>query len=112
MQKISQIISLAVVIITISVVGPIHAQNEIKNKVTNFTTLMPIESASVYIQNTTIGTVTNVDGRFVLLVPSEHQNDTLVISSIGYKSYKIKIDEFDETEEIYLEEISIVKTQV
>lgn len=79
-------------------------QTEIKNRIADFSTFLPIESASVYIQNSTIGTLSNVDGRFSLVVPNEHVNDTLVISSIGYKSFKIPINEFDETEDVYLEE--------
>jgi hypothetical protein len=80
------------------------SQTEIKNKIIDFSTLLPIESASIYIQNTTIGTVSNSDGRFLLQVSKEFQKDTLVISSIGYKSFKIPVNEFDNTSEIYLEE--------
>ncbi|SEA70523.1 carboxypeptidase-like regulatory domain-containing protein [Bizionia paragorgiae] len=80
------------------------SQQELKNKIVDFMTLEPLESASVYIQNTTIGTVSNSDGKFVLLVPQAHINDTLVVSSIGYKSYKMPIALFDNTKEVYLEE--------
>lgn len=81
-----------------------YSQLEVKNKITDFATLMPIESASIYVKNTTIGTVSNADGKFVLQVPQEFITDTLIISSIGYKSYKIPVNEFDNNEEIYLEE--------
>lgn len=80
------------------------SQTELKNKIVDFSTLMPIESASIYVKNTTIGTVSNEDGKFVLQVPNELQSDTLIISSIGYKSFKIPVNEFDNTEEVYLEE--------
>ncbi|MEO8774607.1 MAG: carboxypeptidase-like regulatory domain-containing protein [Gelidibacter sp.] len=80
------------------------SQKELKNKISDFGMLMPIESASIYVQNTTIGTVSNADGKFVLLVPVQFEQDTLVISSIGYKSFKILVGEFDNTQEIYLEE--------
>lgn len=80
------------------------AQTEVKNKITDFATLMPIESASIYVKNTTIGTVSNADGRFVLQVPPEFSKDTLIISSIGYKSFKVPVNEFNNDEEIYLEE--------
>ncbi|SDB49846.1 CarboxypepD_reg-like domain-containing protein [Flavobacteriaceae bacterium MAR_2010_188] len=80
------------------------SQKELKNKIVDFTTLAPIESASIYIQNTTIGTVSNVDGKFALLVPKEFESDSLIISSIGYKSFKTPIEEFDSSAEIYLEE--------
>ncbi|MFK7781126.1 carboxypeptidase-like regulatory domain-containing protein [Psychroserpens sp.] len=81
-----------------------YSQTELKNKVVDFTTLLPIESASIYIKNTTIGTVSNQDGKFVLQVSKELEFDTLIISSIGYKSFKIPVNEFDNSEEIYLEE--------
>ena len=80
------------------------SQKEIKNKISDFSSMMPIESASIYVQNTTIGTVSNADGKFVLLVPVQFESDTLVISSIGYKSFKTLVREFDNTQEIYLDE--------
>ncbi|WP_159021406.1 carboxypeptidase-like regulatory domain-containing protein [Formosa sp. L2A11] len=81
-----------------------YSQTELKNKIVDFSTMIPIESASIYIQNTTTGTISNADGKFVLLVPNTMENDTLVISSIGYKSFKILVKDFDNTEEVFLEE--------
>ena len=76
------------------------AQTELTNTVLEGSTFQPIESASVYIKNTTIGTVTNADGKFLLTVPNKYKKDTL----IGFKSYKIPVDEFDAAFEIYLDE--------
>ena len=81
-----------------------YSQTELKNKVLDFGTLLPIESTNIYIQNTTIGTISNTDGKFVLIVPKQHESDTLVISSIGYKTFKTAVNEFDNAIEIYLEE--------
>ncbi len=81
-----------------------HSQVELKNKVLDFGTLLPIEATNIYIQNTTIGTISNTDGKFVLFVPKQHESDTLVISSIGFKTFKTPVNEFDNTVEIYLEE--------
>ena len=67
-------------------------------------TFAPIESASIYVQNSTVGTVSNVDGKFVLVIPKKLENDTLVVSSIGYKSFKAAIPDFDFTQDIFLEE--------
>ena len=80
------------------------AQLELKNKVIEFGRDLPVESASVYIKNTTIGTITNADGNFVLQVPERYKKDTLVISSIGYSTFKTPINEFDATSVIYLDE--------
>ncbi|WP_452597590.1 carboxypeptidase-like regulatory domain-containing protein [Pontimicrobium sp. MEBiC01747] len=82
----------------------LFAQIELKNKVVDFNKGEGIESASVYIKNTTIGTITNADGKFALQVPREHENDSLVVSSIGYSTYKIPISEYDADFEIFLEE--------
>ena len=79
-----------------------YSQIELTNKVLDFGTLLPVESANIYIKGTTIGTISNVDGRFLLIAPQQHKNDTLVISSIGYKSFKTPVGEFDNTIEIYL----------
>lgn len=80
------------------------AQTELKGKISDFSTYAPIESASIYIENTTIGTISNTDGKFALQVPRKFENDTLVISSIGFKSFKTAIPDFDPTMDIFLEE--------
>lgn len=80
------------------------AQTEIKGKVTDFMTFEAIENASVYIENTSIGTITNVDGKFALRVPQANVSDTLVISSIGFKSFKTAIADFEDGMDIFLEE--------
>lgn len=86
--------------------GFTYAQQEkvLNGKIVDFTTFMPIESASVYVQDSYIGTVSNIDGKFSLVVPPKHVNDTLVISSIGFKSFKTAIADYDPTEDIFLEE--------
>ncbi|MEH6535460.1 MAG: carboxypeptidase-like regulatory domain-containing protein [Psychroserpens sp.] len=93
---------LVVFVLLFAIVG--YSQTELKNKIVDFGTLIPIESASIYIKNTTMGTVSNSDGKFVLQVAKEFSADTLIISSIGYKSFRIPVNEFDNTTEIYLEE--------
>ncbi len=79
------------------------SQTELQNLVWHGETLMPIESASVYVQNTTIGTITNKDGKFLLIVPKSSDADTLVVSSIGFKSFKVAVKDFDASEVVYLD---------
>lgn len=50
----------------------------------------PVASANVQVKGTTIGTLTNAQGVFTLIAPS--QNDTLVVSSIGFGRREIPID--------------------
>ncbi|HLV37825.1 carboxypeptidase-like regulatory domain-containing protein [Xanthomarina sp.] len=79
------------------------SQTELKNSVLDAESFQPLESASVYVKNTTIGTITNADGKFVLVVPDKFKSDTLVVSSIGFKSYKVPVNEFDSSFDVYLE---------
>ncbi len=98
--KKSHFLTLIFLLITVAT----FAQRELKGKVADFLTYQPIESASIYIKNTTTGSITNADGNFVLKVPQQYLNDTLVISSIGYKSYNVMVAEFENGSDIYLEE--------
>lgn len=49
---------------------------------------VPIIGANVLVKGTTTGVITDVDGKFILKVPSS--NSTLVISFIGYQTVEIK----------------------
>lgn len=80
------------------------AQQEISNKVVDFFKDEAIQSASVYIKSTAIGTITNKDGKFALRIPKENVSDTLVVSSIGYSTEKIPLEQYDPSEPIYLVE--------
>lgn len=81
-----------------------YSQIEVKGKLIDADLEFPVENASIYVQNTTIGTISNSDGRFALNIPNIHKSDTLVISSIGYKSFKVTVGEFDGSEDILLVE--------
>jgi TonB-dependent starch-binding outer membrane protein SusC len=50
----------------------------------------PVVGASVFIQGTTIGTITDANGKFRLSVPDE--NVTLEISSVGFKTQTIEVN--------------------
>ena len=68
------------------------AQNflTLKGNVTEKQNQEPIAYATISIKNKAIGTVTNTEGTFVFHIPGKYINDSLVVSSIGYKSFAIK----------------------
>jgi hypothetical protein len=51
----------------------------------------PLAFASISIVGKPVGTVTNNNGEFDFYVDNKHSNDTLVISHVGYQTYKDKI---------------------
>lgn len=61
----------------------------ITGKVTDDSNL-PIPGANVLLENTNIGTVTNIDGNFTIKV-SEKANQSLIFSFVGFESQSIKL---------------------
>ena len=48
-----------------------------------------IPFATVYIENKSVGTITNADGAFRVVLAEEYVNDTLTIGSLGYEDQRI-----------------------
>jgi hypothetical protein len=63
---------------------------QIKAKVVDANTLLPIPFVNIWIENTSIGTTANANGEFLIDNPI---GQTIVLSSVGYESTKIKITE-------------------
>lgn len=57
----------------------------ISGKLVDEQTKEPVVFANVVVNNTSIGTVTNGDGAFVLKVPNEYTNGEIRFSFLGYK---------------------------
>lgn len=69
-----------------------EAQNQqriVTGTITDAATGEPIPFANIILKGTTIGTITDVDGRYSITIPQGEQ--TLEISFIGYKSQQFKI---------------------
>ena len=67
----------------------------------------PIPYASVSVFNKPIGTITNNDGEFLLKLHPDYIQDTLVISSMGYKQIFMPAYQLLDEELIQMEQISI-----
>lgn len=67
---------------------------------------------NVYVNNSTIGTITNSDGTFNLSIPEEYSNNGVTISFIGYKSKTISIRQLRDQKTILLNEIPAELSEV
>lgn len=68
-----------------------YSQTVLKGKVISEETQKPLASVSVYLNNTSLGTITNEDGVFIIRgVPSGKSR--LVASSVGFETYVSMID--------------------
>jgi len=62
---------------------------------------VPFPFCNVYIKNTTVGTITNINGKFRLVVPKKHKKSgQLCVSYMGYKSKKIPLRELRSNQNI------------
>ncbi|MGV3530116.1 MAG: carboxypeptidase-like regulatory domain-containing protein [Flavisolibacter sp.] len=64
-----------------------HAQKRITGVIIDAETKAPVPKASIFINNSSIGTTANEDGKFALLLPAGKFE--LIISSVGYQTRSI-----------------------
>ncbi|WP_372938275.1 carboxypeptidase-like regulatory domain-containing protein [Seonamhaeicola sp.] len=64
---------------------------EVKGTVTDENTKDRLVFTDLVIKNTNISTVTNIDGEFLLKVPTKHADGVIVISHLGYEKKEISI---------------------
>ncbi len=67
-------------------------------KITDSETKEAVAFANVYLEGSSIGTVSNLDGEFVLKVPLSLKGEKLNISFVGYKTYEISLEDLKEVE--------------
>lgn len=65
-------------------------QQKVTGKVTDSQTGEAMPGVNIQVKGTTIGAITDVDGKYTLIVPE--QNTTLVLSFIGYVSQEVSIN--------------------
>ena len=84
---------------------------QITGTVTSALDRAPIPGATVMVKGTTVGTVTNVDGKYTLTVPEV--NETIVFSFVGMKTKEVEItgtvvDVVLESDVIGVDEVMVV----
>jgi len=85
-------LQLVIIIISILIAHNLSAQ-EIKGILLCKETQNPIAYVNIGIPNKNSGTVSNIDGKFILFIDTKNSNDSLKFSCIGYKSKTISIKE-------------------
>jgi hypothetical protein len=55
---------------------------------------LPVPFATVYIENKSLGTITNSEGSFKFILPLNAISDTITISSVGFESRKVSPQEY------------------
>jgi len=66
---------------------------KIKGRIINQKNRKALAYASVGLRGKSIGTISNIDGEFLLNIQAEHFNDTITFSFIGFKNTEIPINQ-------------------
>ncbi|MBU0474078.1 MAG: DUF5686 and carboxypeptidase regulatory-like domain-containing protein [Bacteroidetes bacterium] len=80
-------------LILLIIASNINSQNRISGKISNSETKIPLPNANIYIKDSYIGTVSNINGEYSLKISQSPA--TLIVSYIGYKTEQVEIENKD-----------------
>lgn len=72
----------------------LYSQKILKGQILNSVNKEPVAYANISIINSSIGTVSNLDGEFVINIPKEKEKTSLIVSHIGYRNETINVSFF------------------
>ncbi|GAB2834766.1 peptidase associated/transthyretin-like domain-containing protein [Ferruginibacter profundus] len=88
-----------------------QAQIVIKGRVVDSKSDLAIANASIYLNNTSIGAITNARGEFVITTSSIYSGE-LIISSIGYQALSYRLDSKDADKHTYTFKLDIKENEM
>src|SRR5688500_6324970 len=100
-------ISMFMLVLIINTTWSQENRIKIRGKVLDAKTNEPRPNATVKVKAAEIELI-SVDGNFTLTVPQGAANDSLEISHVGYKTFRKRITEIKDPENVFLEDYSIV----
>ena len=100
-------------IICLLLTGLLPAQNIIlRGQILDSATREPLSFATIGITGSTLGTASNVDGRFVLKIPVTYSDSLFFCSYVGYRTYEKQTGELSDPMIILLHEEKIMLDEV
>jgi len=92
--KFKNINKLIIVLFFFNSINLLAQEIVLKGVVINSENKEPILGVNIFLKNSSIGTISNLDGKFILHVPEEYKQEIIMFSSIGYALTEHKIDDF------------------
>jgi CubicO group peptidase (beta-lactamase class C family) len=87
----------------------------IQGRILNKETQEPVSYANIGISNSNVGTLSNLDGSFSILIPSKFKRDTLIFSALGFTKKAIPVQFISQQEKLTVflfEKTTLLKTVV
>ncbi|MEB2775901.1 serine hydrolase [Algoriphagus sp. D3-2-R+10] len=92
------LLKLRLIVVALLSTTPSLAQIVVKGEVRNAQSSQAIGYANIGILNSAIGTLSDLDGSFTILIPKEFESDTLTISALGFEKKGLPITQLIQTE--------------
>jgi hypothetical protein len=94
---------------------PIHPADSVKTppfitltgRVQDQSDREPLGDVTVSLSQRPVGTITNADGNFILKLPPENRDDTLLVSIVGYGRQKFIVRDFGKDQVINLQPVPV-----
>jgi hypothetical protein len=104
------------VLVSVLILLPVKGEAQdvliVSGKIIDRKTKEDLPYASVSITNKSIGTISNEQGAFELVIPVAFQDDSLRVTHLGYKTFCEKISSLKNSKTICLEEYAITLKEV
>ncbi|TFG97810.1 MAG: hypothetical protein E4H13_10520, partial [Calditrichales bacterium] len=83
-----------IILCLLLIISRVNAKDRVFNGiVVDQSTRQPLVGANVYLSGTTLGTTTDPDGYFMLVLPESIRPDSLIVSYLGYHDYRQALSE-------------------
>jgi hypothetical protein len=102
-KKILRLTLVTISLLCCSLLG--NAQNfiTISGKIIDSETQEPLSYASITVTNSSLGTIANANGAFIIHIPSGALNSALQISMLGYQPFSIPIQKINSNEPLFIQ---------
>lgn len=95
----------------------VNSQNIISGIVIDSETLKPLDLVTVVVTKSIMGTSTNAEGKFRLVMNSPSKNDSLRFSMIGYETITLSVENFNgsvklKSKNFSLDEVAVVAKKI
>ncbi|MBE9467877.1 MAG: carboxypeptidase-like regulatory domain-containing protein [Bacteroidetes bacterium] len=83
----------------------------VKGKIIDSKFNSSLSYATIWVEETNIGTISNSDGEFIFKIPYQKKNKNLIVSFIGYKNLQIPINQLTKYNNLLMLDANVIPIQ-
>lgn len=103
---------LIIIVLFLYNINLLAQESLLKGVIVDSESKIPVSGANISILNSSIGTISNSEGRFLLNIPKDYKKEIVIFSFIGYESLKFDISSFKNDSLILLNPSTMVLDEI